>query len=34
VDPVGGTPDQLGELVKTEIAKFKKIVAEAKITLN
>ena len=34
VDPVGGTPDQLGELVKTEIAKFKKIVADAKITLN
>lgn len=34
VDPVGGTPDQLGQLVKTEIAKFKKIVADAKITLN
>jgi tripartite-type tricarboxylate transporter receptor subunit TctC len=34
VDPVGGTPDQLGELVKTEIAKYKKIVADAKITLN
>jgi tripartite-type tricarboxylate transporter receptor subunit TctC len=34
VDPVGGTPEQLGELVRTEIAKFKKIVADAKITLN
>ena len=34
VDPVGGTPDQLGELVRSEIAKFKKIVADAKITLN
>ena len=34
VDPVGGTPEQLGELVRTEIAKFRKIVAEAKITLN
>lgn len=34
VDPVGGTPDQLGALVRSEIAKFKKIVAEAKITLN
>jgi len=34
VDPVGGTPEQLGELVKTEIAKYKKIVADAKITLN
>lgn len=34
VDPVGGTPEQLGELVRTEIAKFRKIVADAKITLN
>jgi len=34
VDPVGGTPEQLGELVRSEIAKFKRIVAEAKITLN
>lgn len=34
VDPVGGTPEQLGELVRTEIAKYKKIVADAKITLN
>jgi len=34
VDPVGGTPEQLGELVRAEIAKYKKIVAEAKITLN
>jgi len=34
VDPVGGTQEQLGELVRTEIAKFKKIVADAKITLN
>ena len=33
-DPVGGTPDQLGELVRSEIAKFRKIVADAKITLN
>ena len=33
-DPVGGTPEQLGELVRTEIAKFRKIVADAKITLN
>jgi len=34
VDPVGGTPEQLGELMRTEIAKFRKIVADAKITLN
>jgi tripartite-type tricarboxylate transporter receptor subunit TctC len=34
VDPVGGTPEQLGELVRSEIAKFRKIVADAKITLN
>lgn len=34
VDPVGGTPEQLGELIRTEIAKFRKIVADAKITLN
>ena len=34
VDPVGGTPEQLGELMRAEIAKFRKIVAEAKITLN
>jgi tripartite-type tricarboxylate transporter receptor subunit TctC len=34
VDPVGGSSEQLGELVRTEIAKFKKIVADAKITLN
>lgn len=33
-DPVGGTPDQLGELVRTEIPKYRKIVADAKITLN
>ncbi len=33
-DPVGGTPEQLGELVRLEIAKFRKIVADAKITLN
>ena len=34
VDPLGGTPEQLGELMRTEIAKFRKIVADAKITLN
>jgi tripartite-type tricarboxylate transporter receptor subunit TctC len=34
VDPVGGTPEQLGELVRSEIAKYRKIVADAKITLN
>jgi tripartite-type tricarboxylate transporter receptor subunit TctC len=34
VDPVGGSPEELGELVRSEIAKFKKIVADAKITLN
>lgn len=34
VDPVGGTPEQLGELVRSEIAKFRKIVAEAKIRLD
>lgn len=34
VDPVGSTPEQLGELVRSEIAKFKRVVAEAKITLN
>lgn len=34
VDPVGGTPEQLGELVRSEIAKFRKIVADARITLN
>lgn len=34
VDPVGGTPEQLGELMRTEIAKFRKIVADAKIALN
>jgi tripartite-type tricarboxylate transporter receptor subunit TctC len=33
-DPVGGTPEQLAELVRSEIAKYRKIVAEAKITLN
>jgi hypothetical protein len=34
VDPAGGSSEQLGELVRSEIAKFKKIVADAKITLN
>jgi len=33
-DPVGGTPEQLAELVRSEIAKFRKIVNDAKITLN
>jgi tripartite-type tricarboxylate transporter receptor subunit TctC len=33
-DPVGGTPEQLAEVIRSEIAKFRKIVAEAKITLN
>jgi tripartite-type tricarboxylate transporter receptor subunit TctC len=33
-DPVGGTPDELGNLIKTEISKYQKIVRDAKISLN
>lgn len=33
-EPVGGTAAQLGEHMRTEVAKFQKIVKDAKITLN
>lgn len=31
-DPVGGTPEQFGDYLKSEIAKFARVVKEAKIT--
>jgi tripartite-type tricarboxylate transporter receptor subunit TctC len=33
-EPVGGTAAQLAEVMRSDIAKFKKIVKEAKITIN
>jgi len=31
-DPVGGTPEQFGAYLKSEIAKFARVVKEAKIS--
>jgi tripartite-type tricarboxylate transporter receptor subunit TctC len=33
-EPVGSTPDYLGNLIRSEIAKYQKIVRDAKISLN
>ena len=34
IEPVGGTPAQFGQLLNTELAKWKKIIQERKITLE
>jgi tripartite-type tricarboxylate transporter receptor subunit TctC len=34
LDPAGGTPEQFGALIRTEIERYKKVVKEAKITIN
>jgi tripartite-type tricarboxylate transporter receptor subunit TctC len=33
-EPIGGTAAELGEVIRSDIAKYRKIVKEAKITLN